>query len=171
MVLVIDAICQGVQCTNLTYLPKDYESAFEELTSLVAAGWTLKRAVLIDGNSRIELPVSVFDGESFRNPMQRLQEQWQQLLQDWPKPDLTPNAHRLKDWHCELIIYYQQQLNLLKVMIVYLEGALDKVGTKPKSDANFRLGKQYDSLLLSQKRLLVQTEAHYQRALTRLNQL
>ena len=172
MMLFIDGIYQGVTCTNLMYWKQDYESAFEELTDMVANGWVLEHVWLADGPSRVELPVSAFDGESLREPIQQLQQQWRDLLQDKPVPIAGPSNQRLIDWHHQLITYYQRQLTLLNTMILCLEKGITNVAAKQRNpDLRLRVIRQYDFLLTTQKRLLKQTEGNHQRALNRLERL
>ncbi len=157
MMLFIEAICQGVTCTNLTYWEKDYESAFEELTNLVAEGFILQRALLVDGRSRIELPVAVFDGQSFLKPLRQLEQQWHELIRQRPAPMAAPTHERLIDWHEQLIVYYQQQLGLIQTMILYIERGLRHVTQMRNPEMRIRIQRQYVVLLANQKRLLQRT--------------
>lgn len=138
---------------------------------MVTEGWVLKRALLVDGHSRVELPVAVFDGQSFREPIQQLQRQWQQLLQEKPEPTDALTSQQLINWHHQLITYYQQQLCLLQAMVLCLEKVMSKVAKKRNAELRKYVGRQYATLLASQKRLLDQTKAHRERAIKRLRLL
>ncbi|SFF29985.1 hypothetical protein [Spirosoma endophyticum] len=63
------------------YGAPDIDSCFEALTQLVNTGWQLQRIDLLNAErSLISLPVGAFDGVSLSEPLQALQQEWEQLL-------------------------------------------------------------------------------------------
>lgn len=57
------------------------ESGFELLSRLVQSGWQLISVKLHEGKHRcIFLPVEAFDGQTMEEPLQRLQQSWEEAL-------------------------------------------------------------------------------------------
>ncbi|AUD06401.1 hypothetical protein CWM47_33920 [Spirosoma pollinicola] len=66
---------------NCTYGGPDLESGLEMLTGLVNGGWQLSNVRVLDGNRQtLVLPIEIFDGISFKEPIKKLQTQWEDLL-------------------------------------------------------------------------------------------
>ncbi|MFD2938283.1 hypothetical protein [Spirosoma flavum] len=64
-----------------TFGGPDLESGFDILTSLVNEGWQLSKVELVNGSQKtISLPVEIFDGKSFREPLKNLKQEWEDIL-------------------------------------------------------------------------------------------
>lgn len=171
MMLVVNGINRGIQCPNIVFWVKDYESAFELLTQLVTNQWILQRVILTDGYKQVLLPVEAFDGQSFRAPMKALQQQWQQILSGQSTLSTALGKYRLKDWHCRLEVYYDQQFTQLQTIGLALEKKLARLFTLQNQPLTLRLREQYSRLLESNQRMLSQTAVNRQKNQDRLAKL
>ncbi len=171
MILFVDGINQGVQCTNVGYGVADYESAFGLLTELVNQGWTLLNATIHDNDARFCVPVEAFDGQPVAEPVRALTQQWQAILSRQPPTFYGLTGQQLGDWLTQLDTYYEEQLVYLQLMRSRLE--LVKSGLVKQRDERLRLrlGQQYDSLLRVNQRMLKKTEESWLRNRKRLNEL
>lgn len=70
---------QHIECN---FGDEDLETCFETLTQLVQAGWQLISVQYFSAGmcKQLSLPVGVFDGGSMRDPIKKLQREWEQLL-------------------------------------------------------------------------------------------
>lgn len=51
------------------------------LTGLVKEGWQLSNVRVLDSNRKtMVLPIEIFDGMSFKEPIKKLQAQWEDIL-------------------------------------------------------------------------------------------
>jgi hypothetical protein len=171
MVLFLNGISGGVQCTNVGYWIKDHESAFELLTNLVADNWTLQEVTVVDGTDHMSVPVEVFDGQPIQVHIRALQREWQQLLSDHPVPENTLNKQQLKDWYTQLEAYYDDMLTYLGKMISILELRKARLTTQRNESLRLRLGQQYDLLLQTNRRMYKQTKGNRLKNKKRLNNL
>jgi hypothetical protein len=81
MVLVLKAIDQGQEFRVFSCNPGSIQAAFQVLSDLVAMGNTLEQAYILESNSRTELPVAAFDGQtSFLRELYALQHDWEAIL-------------------------------------------------------------------------------------------
>jgi uncharacterized protein (UPF0262 family) len=164
MMLFVDGIIQGVYHPNIGYLITSYEAAFEQLTQLVAEGWGLEYAIIIDEGNTITLPVEAFDGQPIEVHIATLQQQWAQLLREAPDKTSTRLAssrssirERLKDHLLSLDAYYARLLIHLEKMIFMLEVRKAKLARKHSETMRTKLSQQYDSLLGSNRRIYSST--------------
>ncbi|GAB3047068.1 hypothetical protein [Spirosoma pulveris] len=62
----------------------DLESCLDLFSTLVGLGWQpIEVTLLDDSEPAIELPVNAFDGVRMSEPIQSLQQQWQERLSDY----------------------------------------------------------------------------------------
>lgn len=169
MILFIDGVCQEVPYTNLPYWQKDVETACEELTSLVAEGWTLERALLVDGHSRVELPVAVFDGQSFQKPIKRLQQQWQQILAKSP----ASAPRQPMTWSVAEVLQrqIQREKHYIRRLIEAI-GRLEQISHQTRSipyseSTRYRIYSRHQTMLILYKSQLSQAQVTYQRNVDR----
>lgn len=67
------------------------EANFDFLSSIVAEGNTLVDAYILEGSSRMELPVAAFDGVPLSEVIRALQQEWEAVLS---QPLQPLSAHR-----------------------------------------------------------------------------
>jgi hypothetical protein len=80
MVFSLRAIDSQGQQREFAYHIHAYESGLDVLSMIVAQGSILLEAQMLEGNKVIELPLEVFDGTSFSDVMQGLEQEWQCVL-------------------------------------------------------------------------------------------
>ncbi len=82
MILVLTAIDQYTGFRTFSCSIDSLEAAFIFLTSIVRKGDHLLRAEILDDAKRISLPTEAFDGVSLTKPLQQLECEWQQVLNE-----------------------------------------------------------------------------------------
>ncbi|MCK8490913.1 hypothetical protein M0L20_03555 [Spirosoma sp. RP8] len=169
MMLFINGTSRGIQCSNLGYWVKDYESAFETLTQLVAEQWTLQEATIVDEHNRMSIPVEAFDGQPIQVHIHTLQQQWNRIL--FAKPELLELSDEqwLKNHFTQLDTYYKDMLTHLEKMIVLYEIRKTKLNVMRDKDLRTRVRAQYDLLLEGNKRMYKQIRNSRQKNQIRLN--
>lgn len=80
MILILKATGRDGLFRDFTCQLDRLELALDVLSRLVAQGETLHEAYIIDRDARLTLPVDVFDGQPFEQPMLRLEKEWQLIL-------------------------------------------------------------------------------------------
>ena len=158
MLLFFDGINQGQQCTHVGHWVKNYESAFERLTELVAQEWLLQRAVIVDGYDRIRVPVEAFDGQPIEVHIRSLQREWQRILLARSATYEGLTKPQLRDWYHQLDAYYEDMLAHLEKMILLLELRKTRLEVKRSEAVRSRLTRQYNNLLSGHKRMHKQTK-------------
>ncbi len=150
---------------------QDYESAFEQLTQLVAGGWTLLKATITDGYDRITVPVEAFDGQPIQVHIHALQQQWNQILQVKPVLSGQVGKPQINDWYKQLDTYYDVLLTYLGKIIFLLEAKKSILVAKQDPERVARLSRQYTLLLDSNRRMYQQTASNREKNRQRLRQL
>jgi hypothetical protein len=171
MVLFINATICGLECRHLGYPIPDHESAFELLTLLVADGWIVQEAFVVDGPDRLKVPVEAFDGQPIQIHIHSLQRQWQRLLSDQPIPPNTLNNQQLKSWYMQLDAYYAELIEHLDKIISLVELRKDRLATYPNKLLCLQLVTYYNVLLTSNRRMRNQTRKSRQTNKNRLGKL
>ena len=172
MMLFVNAITlEDVECTNLGYWVGDHESAFEILTKLVAEGWVLTEATIMDGSDRMAVPTEVFDGQPIQVHIQALQQQWQQILTNQPVLAAATGMQRLKEWYTQLDSYYETMLVHLEKMVFLLEFRRGRSLNRRNGALRKRLDDQYDTLLTTNRKMYRQTKIDSQKNRERLAKL
>lgn len=120
MILSFTAIDKNAQLRDFFCQQDELESALDILSSIASQGDTLLTASIIDEESRLELPVEVFDGQQFSNSFKQLEKQWQAVLS---KPIQPKKAN--DTWYIDLtqqrIGLYQRKIDHLSQLINWLE--------------------------------------------------
>ncbi|GAB4020184.1 hypothetical protein GCM10028808_60470 [Spirosoma migulaei] len=171
MLLFITATSEGIYYEEMCFSIIDYESAFDLLTQLVVEQWNLHQAVIIDNIERIELPVAAFDGQPVQVPMRALEQQWQQLLANSPASFRNGTELSPEEWYRQVEAYYDKMLLYLGQMILWLEMKQVKVSLIRDQELGHRLWVQYDSLLISNRRMFQQTKEKHSKNRQRLQAL
>ncbi|GAB4054335.1 hypothetical protein [Spirosoma litoris] len=154
MILFINGIIYGIQCSHLGYSVPNHESAFELLTQLVADGWMVQEAVIVDRQERFKVPIEAFDGQPILAHISNLQQQWHQLLSQQPTPSYKPDNQELKGWYIQLENYYEQLIGHLETTILLAKARLV---TYPDKSLRIQFQKQYNTFLASNRRMRDQT--------------
>lgn len=150
---------------------KDYFSAFDIVSRYVSTGFNLQDATLVDGNNRLELPIEVFEGQSFSELFGEMQQQWEEIFQEQPLHLATLDRQRYINWHRRLIVYYEQQINRTIKGILRLDKKQYKNKTLPNSSARLAMRQSYQSLLQSHNKRVTSLESARQKAVNILKKL
>ncbi|GAB4035652.1 hypothetical protein [Spirosoma jeollabukense] len=171
MILFFSGISGEVQCNHVGYPIANYESAFELLTQLVAEGWILQEAVIIDGTGRIAIPVEAFDGQPIQAHISALQQEWQLILAPQSVPGKPPVKQRMNDWHAQMELYYDNMIGYLEKMISLIGVQQARMATYPNESVRIHVKDQYEKLLTSSRYMHEQAKKSRERNGTRLNKL
>ncbi len=116
MMFLLTALSARGGIRNFTYVPTHLEEGFDFLNTVVTMGDTLLNVRLMDGDTETELPLDVFDGTAFREPMQELENEWQTLLSEPARSAVTFDKTWLIDLNrqriglCDASIHSQQTM-------------------------------------------------------------
>lgn len=171
MILFFSGTSEGIQCMHVGYPITDYESAFELLTQLVADRWILEEAVIIDETSRMDIPLEAFDGQPIQEHIRSLQQQWQRILSPLPVPNKPPVKQRMKDWHVQMEVYYDNMISYLEKMMSLLNIQQARIAACPKESVRIHINDHYERLLNNSRYMHKQAKESRERNGTRLNNL
>ncbi|SFC87915.1 hypothetical protein [Spirosoma endophyticum] len=171
MILFVNGVNDGISCTDVGFWVSDHESAFEQLTQLVADDWVLQEATVVDGADRLTVPIDAFDGQPIQVHIRALQRQWQLLLSSQPLPPNRLCDQQLKSWYMQLEAYYDDMLTYLGKMISMLEMRKTLLATYSDEFIKTRLGRQCKALLDINRRMFKQIKASRQKNRLRLSQI
>ncbi|GAB3751507.1 hypothetical protein [Spirosoma pomorum] len=122
MVLVLKAIDQSQEFRIFSCNPRSIQAAFQVLSDLVATGNTLEQAYILDSNSRTELPVAAFDGQtSFLKELYALQHDWEAILAKSSLPSKVDKS--------ELIALLKKRSQLYHDQIVAQQEMIDRLNS------------------------------------------
>ncbi|GAB3504378.1 hypothetical protein GCM10027341_34570 [Spirosoma knui] len=128
------------------------ENGFELLTSIVGKGDVLITATLVEEGEATELPTEVFDGQSFLEPIQQLEMQWQAILS--PPIDPVIDRSELLAWTRKRIQHYEQRLTCYELTISRLEELIDR------TQESFAAGCRRDRLISRYRGLIDQNRQY-----------
>lgn len=171
MILFFSGTSGEVQCMHVGYPISNYESAFELLTQLVADGWILQEAVIIDGTGRTNITVEAFDGQSIQEDIRALQQQWQLILSPQPGPDKPPVKQRIREWHAQMEVYYDNMISYLEKMISLIGVQQARMATCSNESVRIHVKDQYERLLTHSRYMHKQAKESRELNVTRLNKL
>ena len=171
MILFFSGISREVQCNHVGYPINDYESAFELLTQLVADGWILQKAVIVDETGSMSVPLEAFDGQPIQEHIRSLQQQWQLILSPGPAPVNSPAKQRIKDWHVQMDAYYDNMISYLEKMILLIGIQQTRIAMYPNESVRIQMKNQYDRLLSNNRLMYKQAKKSRQQNDNRLNKL
>ncbi len=72
---------RGYDCPNLVVWPETIEGACEFVNHMRQWGFVPTRVQLQDKGLNMDLPIEIFDGQSFLEPMHQLQNDWRKLIE------------------------------------------------------------------------------------------
>lgn len=147
------------------------ETSFDFLNHIVARGYTLVNAYLLEESSRIALPVEAFDGLPTSEAIEALEREWQAVLANLP---LAQSLHRQ-----EMIELTRRRVNgyalhiaaqerMITWLTTWLHRTQEKTLTEPRRS---QLIGQYESQLCIYKAQLDKMLLGARLAANQLNQL
>ena len=142
MILLFTAMNQKKEFKSCSFHLDKIESCLDFLNLLAHRGEAIVSAHLIDEFGIIEIPLEAFDGNSFANPMQQLEHEWQQILS---KPVELPAV--CTHWLQDLI---NQLVSKDKLYVTYLEEIIDRIKQKLQQVQSGDFIEPYRSKLLNQ---------------------
>ena len=95
------------------------ETGFEFLSELVAQGYILLEAYLIEQGKFTSLPIEAFDGSPFQEPIEQLENQWTALLET-VKTETIGISLRTNSIEAQKLAFYEK-------LVVALEGRITQV--------------------------------------------
>ena len=119
MTLSFTTISPEAKFRDFFYYVREIEDGFDALSLIATGEDTLLKVELIDNNIRTSLPVEVFDGERFLEPIQRLKEEWEQVLSQ------PANVKSIQNQ--QISIRLRRQHTRGENHIVFLERAINKM--------------------------------------------
>ncbi|GAB3281781.1 hypothetical protein GCM10027347_57630 [Larkinella harenae] len=118
--LAITSLDNQQQSRDFLGQVNDLEMAFEFLNKLVRQGNLPIRALVIEQGICTQLPVEVFDGQSWSANLQQLQSEWETLLKhSLPRPQLQSEASF--DWFIRLLTLRLQQVEHFRALIQQMQ--------------------------------------------------
>lgn len=169
MFLLVNGIFRETPFTNFVLLAEHCEEVFDQLSNYVRDGLILQSVELINGSHRAPLPVDIFDGKSFSEPMLALQEEVGHLLNE-----TTQRQHdeqQTIDWNYVLLAHYDRQINAISSLINRLEEAVEVTALGYDAPLKQHLTAQYESVLSRQTRELARFRASHEQVKNRLKRL
>ncbi len=136
------------------YYVREVEDGLDVLNRIAAGEDTLVKVELIDNNKRTSLPVEAFDGECFSEPIQRLKEEWRQILS---QPVNVKSIHNQR-----ISILLRRQHASTESHITTLERAISKTECSLTQIQDSTLDMPYNSMLLNRYKVILKL---YQRHL------
>ncbi|WP_128546722.1 hypothetical protein [Larkinella soli] len=82
MIVIVSGFMKGLYIPFLITPCDQLESGCEIVNRLIASGFTPTRIQLKEAGLYLDLPLEIFDGESFEEPILQLQSHWRQLIEN-----------------------------------------------------------------------------------------
>ncbi|ARK13320.1 hypothetical protein [Fibrivirga algicola] len=82
MVFLLTAIDEACEIREFTCHLDKLENGLDFLSDLVAQGYILLKARILDENNFTQLPVEAFDGVPFSTALQQIEEEWKTILNE-----------------------------------------------------------------------------------------
>lgn len=91
MYFIIEVLSRQHQERNFSFQldEQNLELGLDTLTALVSKGDQLLEVCLVFDDSRTNLPVSIFDGQGFSQPIALLKNQWEEILSALPEQPMN----------------------------------------------------------------------------------
>lgn len=171
MLLLVDGTNKGILCRDISLWVTNHESAFDLLNHLIRDGWVLKRATVIDGFDRVQLPIQAFDGQSVAAHMATMQHQWQQILARRSTDYKLKTSSTLLTWMHQLDAYYADLIQHLQKMGVLLEAGQAGMDERIRNTFAPELNAQIDSLIRMNRRMYREARRSQQKNRNRLRKI
>lgn len=171
MILSFTAIDTNTQFREFFCQLAELEEALDLLSTIASQGDRILCAHLIDGKSRIELPVDALDGQSFASPLQQLEQQWQAALKE-PARRSLPDKNWRTDLTRQRIQLYDDRISQIKQVISHIELLcvfVEETAHYEPRRTNYI--NHYQLLLATYHQQIERAQAGKQQALEKLNQL
>lgn len=81
MIVILETIDRQAEYRDFFFLPDTIEEAFDTISAISKCCLLIREAHLIEDSKWIKLPVGVFDGQSFSEPIAKLEMEWRRLLE------------------------------------------------------------------------------------------
>lgn len=171
MILSFTAIDKNAQLRDFSCQFTELENALDVLSSIASQGDTLLAAYVTDEESRLELPVEVFDGQQFSASFKQLEEQWQAILNE---PIQSKKAN--DTWYVNLmqqrIKLYEQKIDSLSQLITELQQFRQQAEERIYNERlQTRLINRYNSMLTLYHHYRTQAQSNQKQILEKLSQL
>ena len=127
MVIVITARNTHAEIQNFVCQLNNLEIGLDVVSLIAGRGNQLLEAVLIDQGTTMPLPLEVFDGQSFSEPIQQLEREWQLILSEKFNHEMMGNQQvddlidrRIKCHHTiilrleQAVVFTEQQLQRIQ---------------------------------------------------------
>ncbi|MFD1143732.1 hypothetical protein ACFQ4C_21570 [Larkinella insperata] len=170
MILIINGQHGATPWRNCICEVIDYTGAFDLLADFIANGLILYEATLLDAGKPMKLPVEAFDQHRFSPQLEKLQGQWQELLEQ-PVPENRLARQRMINWNRRLVGYYDRQLQLTLKAIGRVGKKLETLQVQGESGFKRSIHEAFTAQLRSMYIRTVSLEASRQQTVDRLKKL
>ncbi|MFD2574151.1 hypothetical protein ACFSUS_26180 [Spirosoma soli] len=169
MMLFFTAIDKYTQFREFSCQLNLIEDGFQVISSITSQGDVIIKAHVIDGDGHMDLPVEVFDGSSFIEPIQQLREQWQEALAN---PVKQRTDHELILLTHQRIRQHKTRIDNCILTIDRLERLLEETKERISPGVRrFRLISHYQRIIANYQYQLTKAQACCESTMTQLNRI
>lgn len=129
MVFCLTVLDKQAHFREFMFMPAQLEAGLDFVSNLVAQGETVIKVLFDEDHKLIELPLSIFDGDPFLAPIQKLEQEWQVLLNQPVRPNLTADQELIELTQKRLYLCESALANQLR-MIDRFEALLQRAEAK-----------------------------------------